>query len=67
MATEPQRPASAQIDLMIKMTDELIVEVAKIDPIATTLLGLAKAELVTRKAIRDGVVLPFPPKKTPEQ
>lgn len=67
MASEPQRSASDQIDLIIKLTDELIVEVAKIDPIATTLLGLAKAELVTRKAIRDGDVLPFSPKKTPEQ
>ncbi|MDP3601260.1 MAG: hypothetical protein Q8R85_08865 [Bosea sp. (in: a-proteobacteria)] len=43
------------------MTDALIAEVIKIDPVATTLLGLAKAELVTRKAVAEGGVLPFPP------
>ncbi|MGQ3344357.1 MAG: hypothetical protein ACT6UR_00190 [Bosea sp. (in: a-proteobacteria)] len=43
------------------MTDALIAQVIKIDPVATTLLGLAKAELVTRKAVAEGGVLPFPP------
>jgi hypothetical protein len=44
---------------MIRITDALIAEVVKIDPIATTLLGLAKAELVAKKAAESGEVLPF--------
>lgn len=60
-----ERPAPASIDQAIKMTDALIAEVIKIDPVATTLLGLAKAELVTRKAVAEGGVLPFPPPGAP--
>lgn len=56
-----ERQAPASIDHAIRMTDALIAEVIKIDPVATTLLGLAKAELVTRKAVAEGGVLPFPP------
>lgn len=56
-----ERHAPASIDHAIRMTDALIAEVIKIDPVATTLLGLAKAELVTRKAVAEGGVLPFPP------
>lgn len=60
-APSSERPAPASIDHAIRMTDALIAEVVKIDPVATTLLGLAKAELVTRKAVAEGGVLSFPP------
>ncbi|MFA5952744.1 MAG: hypothetical protein WC807_20990 [Hyphomicrobium sp.] len=59
MPTPSRRPLLAQIDRMIRITDALIAEVVKIDPIATTLLGLAKAELVAKKAAESGEVLPF--------
>jgi hypothetical protein len=59
MPTPSGRPPLAHIDRMIRITDALIAEVVKIDPIATTLLGLAKAELVAKKAIGNGDVLPF--------
>lgn len=62
MPTSVQPPDPVHIDRMIEWTDELIAEVVKIDPIATMLLGLAKAELVARRAIGDGDVLPFPRK-----
>lgn len=60
-APSSERPAPDSIDHAIRMTDALIAAVIKIDPVATTLLGLAKAELVTRKAVEEGGILPFPP------
>lgn len=61
-APSSERSAPASIDHAIRMTDALIAEVIKIDPLATTLLGLAKAELVAKKAVAEGLVLPFPPR-----
>lgn len=60
-------PKSARLDRAIARTEELIAEVVMIDPIATTLLGLAKAELVAKKAVQNGEVLAFSRRRYPRQ
>lgn len=47
------------IDDLIGRVDLLIRDASKLDPVSTALLGLAKAELVKSKAVRDGVVAQF--------
>lgn len=61
MMARRAKPASdeltvADLDAMITMAQYLFEEAVKVSPAAAMLLGLAKAELLTSKMVRNGSV-----------